>query len=79
MNKTALWIQGIWMCLSGVFTEVFANCVDLKFWQFPTHADDLIWYAERVNGRLAMLALVFVLQFELLSHESIWKTIGVIN
>jgi len=34
---------------------------DLKCWKRHTNLDDYIWYAERVNGRIAMLALSFLL------------------
>lgn len=72
-------IQDFWYCVSWIFVGLFENCVDLKFWQLPNHPNDLLWYAERVNGRLAMITLVVVLHLELFKHESIWKIIGVFS
>lgn len=72
-------IQDFWYCVSWIFVGLIENCVDLKFWQLPNHPNDLLWYAERVNGRLAMITLVVVLHLELFRHESIWKIIGVFN
>jgi hypothetical protein len=44
---------------------------------FPTQPEDYLWYAERFNGRAAMLAVIFILQWELVTHKSIWEFIGV--
>ena len=61
MNKILLSIQGYASCFGWIFAELWKatleRCPDLKFWNPPSHPDDFIWYAERVNGRLAMLAL----------------------
>ena len=74
LQKTAYWLQGMWSCFSWIVVESFKNCSELKFWQIPTHPDDFLWYAERVNGRLAMLTLVVAMQIELVTNESIWRT-----
>jgi hypothetical protein len=34
-----------------------------------------MWYAERVNGRVAMLVLSVVLLYEFTTHTSIWSLI----
>jgi len=61
MNKFLLGIQGYISCFGWMFAAIW-NAVlerspDLKFWDPPKHPGDFIWYAERVNGRLAMLTL----------------------
>ena len=53
------------------------DCPDLKFWKWHTDLDDHLWYAERVNGRVAMLVLTTVLILELVSNRSIWDIIHV--
>lgn len=70
-------IEDFWYCISWIFACLFENCVDLKFWQLPKNSKDLLLYAERVNGRLAMLTLVIILHLELFNHESIWQIVGV--
>lgn len=70
-------LEDFWYCISWIFTGLIENCVDLKFWKFPKNPNDLLWYAERVNGRLAMLTLIVVLHLELFNHESIWQIIGI--
>jgi hypothetical protein len=40
----------------------------------PTHPNDFAWYAERMNGRLAMIAVTVILSVEFLTKESIWTT-----
>lgn len=45
---------------------VWSTClVDLHLNNFPTHPNDYIWFAERWNGRVAMLAITTVLILEL--------------
>ena len=79
MNKILLGIQGYASCFGWVFSAVFKwileECPDLKFWKGHTHVNDHIWYAERVNGRIAMLALSAVLLYEFTTHTSIWSLI----
>jgi hypothetical protein len=42
------------------FIEVIKEyCPDLNLGDIPTHPDDFLWYAERINGRIAMLTIVF--------------------
>jgi hypothetical protein len=76
MKKIISFITGWWSCVSWIFPALLEDCVDLKFWNFPTNIDDLLWYAERVNGRVAMLTLVSVLSIEIFTHESIWSLFG---
>jgi hypothetical protein len=79
MSETLRRLEDLWYCISWIFTGLIENCVDLKVWKLPSHPNDLLWYAERVNGRLAMLTLVIVLHLEFFCHASIWKIIGVHN
>ena len=64
MNKFFLGIQGYWSCLGwallALWTWVLEMLPDLRFWKLHNNLDDHLWYAERVNGRLAMLALTFL-------------------
>jgi hypothetical protein len=64
MNKFWLGIQGYWSCVSWVpaalLKFIWEEAPDLKFWKRHTNFDDHIWYAERVNGRIAMLTLTFI-------------------
>jgi hypothetical protein len=68
MNKFVLTIQGYASCFGWIFASIWElileRCPDLKFWKPPTHPDDFLWYAERVNGRLAMLALTSLLAWK---------------
>jgi hypothetical protein len=79
MNKILLGIQGYAACLgwmlSALFTWILEECPDLKFWKWHTDIDDHLWYAERVNGRIAMLVLSVVLLYEFTTHTSIWSLI----
>ncbi len=77
MEKILRWFEDLWHCTSWIFVAIFENCVDLKFWKFPTNPNDLLWYAERVNGRVAMITLVIVLHLELFYHASIWQLTGI--
>ena len=78
MNKAWLWIQGMWSCLNWVFVEIYKEyCPDLNFKNIPLHPEDYLWYAERWNGRAAMLAVIFILQWEWITGQSIWEFIGV--
>jgi hypothetical protein len=65
MNKFWLGLQGYWSCISwlpaALVKFIWEESPDLKFWKRHTNFDDHIWYAERVNGRVAMLALSFLL------------------
>lgn len=78
LQKTKLWISGIWSCIRWVIVEIYKEyCPDLNFKDIPLHPSDYIWYAERWNGRAAMLAVVFILQWEWITGQSIWEFIGV--
>jgi len=65
MNKFWLGVQGYWSCISwlpaALLKFIWEEFPDLKFWKQHTNFDDHIWYAERVNGRIAMLVLSFLL------------------
>ena len=65
MSKFWLGVQGYWSCVSWIpgtlLKFIWEESPDLKFWKRHTNFDDHIWYAERVNGRIAMLALSFLL------------------
>lgn len=79
MNKILLSIRGYVSCLEWLFAVAFKwileELPDIKFWERHTDLDDHLWYAERVNGRIAMLVLTATLILELVSHKSIWDLI----
>jgi hypothetical protein len=79
MNKILLGIKGYWSCfgwmISALFTWILEECPDLKFWKGYTDIDDHLWYAERVNGRIAMLVLSVLLLYEFTTHHGIWSLI----
>jgi len=79
MNKLILAIRGYLNCLSWVLFEtikyIWDECPDLKFWNIPTHPADFLWYAERINGRVAMITLSSVLWLELLTGKGIWELV----
>ena len=78
MNKAKLWIQGMWSCLSWLVMEIYkVYCPDLNLNNLPLHPEDYLWYAERWNGRAAMIAVLFILQWEWITGRSIWEFIGV--
>ena len=54
-------------------------CPDLNALNIPTHPEDFLWYAERVNGRIAMLTITSVLMAEFATKESIFQIIGLFN
>lgn len=76
MTKLSLWIKGYISCfgwiVAALWDFVLEHCTEIRFWKKHDNFDDHIWYAERVNGRLAMIALTITLILELVSHNSIW-------
>jgi hypothetical protein len=64
MNKFFLGLQGYISCFSwmipALWEWILEMSPDLRFWKWHTNLDDHLWYAERVNGRLAMLAMTFL-------------------
>ena len=64
MNKFFLALQGYLSCLGwmlpALWEWILEMSPDLRFWNWHTNLDDHLWYAERVNGRIAMLALTFL-------------------
>jgi hypothetical protein len=64
MNKFWQGIQGYWSCVSwfpgALLKFLLEEYPDLKFWKRHTNLDDHLWYAERVNGRIAMLTLTLL-------------------
>jgi len=81
MNRIFLGIKGYISCLGWVLAVlwdfVVEHCAEIRFWERHDNFDDHIWYAERVNGRLAMVTLTIILILELVSHHSIWDLIYV--
>lgn len=79
MNKFFLSIKGYISCLAWALSVVWEfaveHCVEIRFWEQHDNFDDHIWYAERVNGRLAMIVLSIVLILELVLHDSIWHIV----
>jgi hypothetical protein len=80
MTKAWQWIQGMWMCFSWIFKMIWTEyMVDLHFNRsLPWTIDDYMWYAERWNGRVAMIAIVVILQMELIYKVSILELIHVL-
>lgn len=79
MNKAWLWIQGTWSCFSWIFKEIWKEyLIDLHLNKIPWRPGDYIWFAERWNGRVAMITILVVLQLELIYKVSIWEMIGVL-
>ena len=72
MNKFLLGLQGYLSCLGwmlpALWEWILEMSPDLRFWKWHTNLDDHLWYAERVNGRLAMLTLTFLLLW-CLTHD----------
>jgi len=54
---------------------ILEECPDLKFWEWHDNMNDHLWYAERVNGRVAMLVLSVLLILELVQRKSIWEIV----
>lgn len=82
LTKAKLWIQGLFSCVQAVFQMLYcaikANAPDLDFKNVPWHIEDYICYAERVNGRVAMIVLSSLLLIEYCSGQSIWRLIHVL-
>ena len=55
------------------------DCPDLNLLDIPTNPDDFLWYAERVNGRVAMLTILSVLMAEFATKKSIFEIVGIFN
>jgi hypothetical protein len=78
--KKILWtLQGYVSCLGWMIPAclrwVYEECPDLKFWEWHDNMNDHLWYAERVNGRVAMLVLSVLLILELIQRKSIWEIV----
>jgi hypothetical protein len=79
LTKAKLWLVGLWHCFSWIFKAIWDEyLVDLHPSKIPWHPNDYIWYAERWNGRVAMIAVITILQLELIYKVSIWEFIGVL-
>lgn len=66
--------------MKDFITEVVKEyCPDLNPLDIPTQPDDFLWYAERVNGRIAMITIVSVLMAEFATKKSIFQIIGLFN
>ena len=72
-------MKGFFICLAEFWKciqeYIRTELVDLNIFNPPNHLKDFIWYAERVNGRVAMLTLTTVLILELATKNSIWSLI----
>ena len=79
MNKIWWTIQGYVSCFGWIFGAIvdlaLEHWSEIRFWKRYETFDDHIWYAERVNGRLAMIVLTIVLILELVLHRSIWDIV----
>ena len=62
------------------FQEIVKEyCPDLNLLDIPTNPDDFLWYAERVNGRVAMLTILSVLMAEFATKKSIFEIVSIFN
>ena len=62
------------------FREIVKEyCPALNLLDIPTNPDDFLWYAERVNGRVAMLTILSVLMTEFATKKSIFEIVGIFN
>jgi hypothetical protein len=61
------------------FLRYIAEELPDLFGKIPTHPSDFLWYAERVNGRIAMITITTVLMLEFATKESIFSLIGLFN
>jgi hypothetical protein len=72
-------VQGYWMCVGWIVPEflrwVCELAPELQFWKWHNNLDDHLWYAERVNGRIAMLVLSVLLILEFVQRKSIWDIV----
>ena len=72
-------VQGYWMCVGWIVPEllrwVYELAPELQFWKWHNNLDDHLWYAERVNGRIAMLVLSVLLILEFVQRKSIWDIV----
>lgn len=79
MNKFWYGVQGYLSCFVWIFVVIgkyiLEECPDLKFWEWHDNMNDHLWYAERVNGRVAMLVLSVLLILELVQRKSIWEIV----
>lgn len=76
LEKMRYTIIGWYNCLSWLLLALLKEVLpDLT--SIPTHPTDFIWYAERMNGRVAMLAVTAILCVDFLTKQSIWATIHV--
>jgi len=65
LQKTKYWLKGWYSCVSWIPGAIAREWLpDFDIWNPPTDPDDYQWYAERVNGRAAMLAVVTILCIE---------------
>jgi len=67
------------MCVGWIAPDllkwVYELAPELKFWKWHNNLDDHLWYAERVNGRIAMLVLSVLLILEFVQSKSIWDIV----
>lgn len=74
LQKIGYSIIGWYHCIAWFFLSVFKELMpDLL--SIPKDPEDFLWFAERVNGRLAMLAVTAILYVDFLTKQSIWTTI----
>lgn len=72
MNKVSLCIKGYISCFGWMITAVWKwileQAPELAPWKKYSNLEDHLWYAERLNGRLAMIGWVVML-FLFLNYE----------
>ena len=82
MSKFRTWVVGTWLCVSWIPPEIYKvlkkRMLDLKIENIPWSPNDYIAYAERWNGRAAMIGILVLLQLELLNKMSVLEFLGVL-
>lgn len=73
-NKVFLWLKGCYSCFSWMFKAIWDEyLIDLHLHKIPSHPNDYIAFAERWNGRVAMISIIVILQWELLKKQASWS------
>jgi hypothetical protein len=79
LSKVRYWCMGWISCLAWIPQAIIKEWLpDLAFWNPPNHPNDFIWYAERVNGRTAMIAVLIIFLCEFLTKTSILELVHVL-
>jgi hypothetical protein len=79
LSKIRYYFIGWMSCLAWIPQTIIKEFLpDLDLWNTPQNPDDFLWYAERVNGRAAMLTVLALLCVEFLTKTSVLHLIHVL-